>query len=211
MSCMSKPRGARMSSRFCRTGAAPACVTLVLLTVMTWNASGVAACACGDVRGAVVANGRSLHGIPWRIKAGLARSRGQRGSWDRAIEVHFSIGRENGSTGTGYVTHLGFPLHPEFVLTANEGREIDDYPEGDVSGVTRRDVRTLTIEMSDGESLIVQPALAPSHLLKRFKWLRGVRFYDAFFRAAQSPRIITAVDRNGHVLARYRNHRGVFR
>jgi hypothetical protein len=178
---------------------------------MAWSANGAPACGCGEVRGPVVAKGQSLYGLPWRIKAALARSRGPRGSWDRAVEVHFSIGRENDYTGTGYFTHLGLPLHPAFVLTANEGREIDEYPEGDVSGVTRRDVWTLTIEMSRGESLNVQPTLAPSRLLKRFSWLRGVRFYDVFFPADQRPRMITALDRNGHVLARYSNHRGIFR
>jgi hypothetical protein len=136
---------------------------------------------------------------------------GPRDAWDRAVEVHFSIGREDDYTGAGYFTHLPLPLHPEFLFTANYGSEIDDYPESDISGVTRRHVWTLTVEMSDGESASVQPTLAPEPLLKRFRWLRGVRFYDVFFSASQTPERITALDRQGRVLARYRNHRGIFR
>jgi hypothetical protein len=199
-----------MLSRFPRTSAATICAAFLVLVVMAWTANGAPACACGEFRGHVVAKGESLYGVPWRIKAALARSRGLRGAGDRTLEVHFSHGLEDDYTGTGYFTGLTLPLHPELVITATFGG-IDEPPESDISGVTRRHVWALTIEMNGGESLSVQPTLAPSPLLKRFKWLRGVRFYDVFFPADQEPKMITALDRDGNVLARYSSHRGIFR
>lgn len=195
-----------MPSRFSRIGAGTACVALVVLAVIAWSANGVSACACGEFRGPVVAKGESLYGVPWRIKATLA----PQGSWDRTLEVYFSNGSEDDYTGTGHFTGLPFPLHPEFVLTATSGG-IDEPPESHINGVTRRHVWTMTVEMSEGESIDIQPALAPLPLLKRFRWLRGVRFYDVFFPADQEPRMITAFDRDGNVLARYKRHRGIFR
>lgn len=175
---------------------------------MAWTANRAPACGCGELRGPVVAKGQGLSGVPWRIKATRAPGRGPQ---PPVIEVHFSVGREDDYTGAGYFTYLPLPLHPEFVFTANYGSEISDYPESDVSGVTRRRVWTLTVEMSDGGSVSVQPTLAPPRLLRRFKWLRQVRFYDAFFPASQLPARITALDRQGNLLARYSNRRGIFR
>jgi len=199
-----------MPGRISGIWAGTACVVLVVLAVIAWSANGASACACGEFRGHVVAKGESLYGVPWRIKATLARVRRPQGSWDRTLEVHFSNGPEDNYTGTGYFTGLPLPLHSEFVFTATPG-EIDEPPESDISGVTRRHVSTLTLDMSDGESVNIQPALAPLPLLKRFRWLRGVRFYDVFFPAGQEPKMITAFDRNGNVLARYKRHHGIFR
>jgi hypothetical protein len=197
-----------MLSRFPGTSAATTCAALVVLAAMAWTANGAPACACGELRGPVVARGQSLYGVPWQIKATRAPRRGPQ---PPMIEVEFSIGQEDDYTGGGYSTHLFLPLHPEFFLTANYGSEVTDYSESDISGVTRRRVWTLTIEMSNGESVRVQPTLAPSQLLRRFRWLRQVRFYDVFFSASQTPERITALDRQGNVLVRYRSHRGIFR
>jgi hypothetical protein len=196
-----------MLNRFSRTSTATSCAALLVLAVMAWTANGAPACGCGEVRGPVVARGQSLYGVPWRIKA-YARALG---SQPRSIEVHFSIGRTDEYTGVGYFTHLPLPVHPEFVFTANYGSEVTDYPESDISGVTRRSVWTLTVEMRNTESVSVQPTLAPPPLLRRSRWLRGVRFYDVFFSASQTPERITAFDRQGRVLAQYTNHRGIFR
>lgn len=198
-----------MSNRDFRTTARTACAALIVLAVMAWTANGAPACGCREIRGPVVAKGQSLYGIPWRVKvsAGLVRVPGP----SRAIDIQFSIGQDNDLTGVRYFELIRLPVHPGFVFTANYGSEMSDYPESDVSGVTRRRVWTLTVEMSDGESINVQPTLAPPRLLRRFKWLRQVRFYDLFFPASQTPERITALDRQGNVLARYSNRRGVFR
>lgn len=191
-----------------RTSAATAIAALLVLAAMAWSASAVPACACGELRGPVVAKGQSLYSVPWQIKATRAPRRGPQ---PPMIEVEFSIGQEDDYTGGGYFTYLFLPLHPEFFLTANYGSEVADYSESDISGVTRRRVWNLTVEMSNGESVSVQPTLAPLQLLRRFRWLRQVRFYDVFFSASQTPERITALDRQGNVLARYRSHRGIFR
>jgi hypothetical protein len=184
------------------------CIALTVSAVIPWIQGGASACACGEFKGVVVAYGRSLYGVPWRIKAKLVRS----SLFDsRAVEVHFSIGRRGDYSGVGYFTGLGLPLHPAFFFTANLGSEINDFPEGDVSGVTRRHVATLVVEMSNGESLTVRPSLAPSSLRERLPWLRGLRFFDAFFPADQEPQLITAFDPGGQVLTRRERHRGFFR
>lgn len=166
---------------------------------------GASACACGEFRGAVVAHGKSLYGVPWRIKAALSPPSTTR---PRAIEVHFSIGGPDGTVG--YFTALPRRLPSAFVFTAITGSDIVDYPESDLSGVTRAKVTELVVKMSDGELLTVRPSPAPTEIRKRFPWLRGLRFFDVFFPADQRPRVVTALDRDGDVLARYASRRGSF-
>jgi hypothetical protein len=51
--------------------------------------------------------------------------------------------------------------------------------------------------MNDGTVLTVHPTRAPAPLLRRFPWLRQVRFFDAFFAEAQEPERVTAFNRSG--------------
>lgn len=186
-----------------------ACVgsLVVVLCASSWGANGASACACGDPGGVVVAHGKSLYGVPWRIQAKLISPRT---SNSRAVEIHFSIGKKDDYKDVGYFTGLRLPLHPAFVFTANAGSEVDEFPESDLSGVTRRRVSVLVVEMSNGESLKVRPSLAPSLLRKRFKWLRGLKFFDLFFSTDTTPRMITAFDSRRRRLAQAVNHRGAF-
>jgi hypothetical protein len=158
---------------------------------------GASACACGEFKGVVVAHGKSLYGVPWRIKAAL---RPPSTTMPRGIEVYFSIGEEG--SGSGYFASLPRRLPPAFVFTANKGGGIDDFPESDLSGVARGRAVELVVKMSDGQFLTVRPALAPLEIRKRFPWLRGFRFFDAFFPSSQEPRMVTALDGDGRVLAR---------
>ncbi|HEX8689118.1 MAG TPA: hypothetical protein VF729_02620 [Solirubrobacterales bacterium] len=180
---------------------------MATLIVMLWVQSGASACACGEPGGIVVAKGQSLYGVPWRIRAKLERSN----VFDsRAVEVHFSIGRKGDYSSAGYFSRLPLPLPPAFVFKATAGEEITDFPESDITGIAKRRVAWLMVEMGDGDSLTVRPTLAAPELLKRFPWLRGLRFFDAFFPAGQEPRTITAFDHDGQVLDQLRRHRGAF-
>lgn len=159
---------------------------------------GASACACGEFKGVVVAHGKSLHGVPWRIKAAPMPPRTK--TSPPGIRVHFSIGDKD--SGIGYFSSLPRRLPPELVFTANKGSGITDYPESDISGVTQPKAVELVVKMSDGQFLTVRPVLAPPEARKRFPWLRGLRFYDAFFPSSQEPLKVTAFDGDGRVLAR---------
>ena len=171
---------------------AAAALTAILLP------GGASACACGEFRGVVVAHGKSLYGVPWRIKAAPLPPRTK--TSPPGIRVHFSIGTAD--SGIGYFASLPRKLPPELVFTATKGSGIDDYPESDLSGVTQGRVVELVVKMSDGQFLTVHPALAPPETRERFPWLRGLRFFDAFFPSSQEPLKVTAFDRAGRVLAR---------
>lgn len=169
---------------------------------------GASACEspCTEPPSFVVARGHSLYGVPWQIEATRfsATATGPGG-----VETHFSISPRGGYTGVGYYTGLPLPLPRRFVFTANAGSDIDRHPESDLSGITRRRVAKLVVKMSDGERLTVYPKPAPRRLRKRLPWLRGLRFFDVFFPADQEPKLVTALNRTGHVLARHKNHRGL--
>lgn len=161
---------------------------------------GASACACGEFKGVVVAHGQSLYGVPWRIKAAPMSPRTK--TSPPGVRVHFSIGAKD--DGVGYFTSLPRRLPPALVFTATKGSGITAYPEGDLSGVAQRKAVELVVKMSDGQILTVHPALAPPETRKRFPWLRGLRFFDAFFPSSQEPLEITALDGGGRVLARER-------
>ena len=118
----------------------------------------------------------------------------------RSIEVHFSIDGEG--SGSGYFSSLPRRLPPAFVFTANKGSDISDFPESDLSGVARGKAVELVMKMSDGQFLTVHPTLASPETRERFPWLRGFRFFDAFFPSSQEPEKVTAFGSDGRVLAR---------
>lgn len=179
------------------------CATLALLMAIALP-RGATACACGEFQGPVVAHGKSLYGVPWRIKATLfSRTRTQ----PRWVYISFSM---PSVFGVGWGTGLDLPIHRAFVLSAITGTEITPYPEGDLSGVAAHDVATLQVGMSDGSSLTIQPEFAPSHIRDRFPWLRGLRFFDAFFPAGPRPEVVTALNAAGSVIAHGRTNRGHF-
>jgi hypothetical protein len=159
---------------------------------------GASACACGEFQGVVVAHGKSLYGVPWRIKAAPMLPRTK--TSPPGIRVHFSIGDPDGTVG--YFTSLPRRLPPELVFTAIKGSGISDYPESDLSGVAQSRAVELVVKMSDGQFLTVRPTPAPPETRKRFPWLRGLRFFDVFFPSSQEPLKVTAFDRDRRVLAR---------
>jgi hypothetical protein len=180
---------------------------LVAMAVIFLLPGGASACACGNPKGVIVARGQSLYGVPWWIKASLV--------WPATVapatlEAHFSISPRGGFSGVGYFTGAPLPLPAEFVFSALEGSGIDRYPESDLSGIARRKVVTLVIEMSDGETMMIHPRLSPPRVWRRFPWLAGVRFYDVFFPSRQESLVATAYDRDGQMIKRLKSHFGLF-
>jgi hypothetical protein len=187
----------------------PAKLALVLTLITAAGLPKTApACACGELNGVVMAHGSSLYGVPWRIKAALLTPTSTTSS--RYLDVQFSIGPTEGYTGVGYFADLPLPLRPAFVFTATSGSEIDQYPEGDLSGVTNHNVTKLVVGMSEGDPLTVYPSFAPPEVRKRFPWLRAARVFDVFFPSSVRARVVTAYDRNENVLARRKAYLGSF-
>lgn len=165
---------------------------------------GASACACGEFRGVVVAHGTSPSDVRWRIKATRLTNGGQ----EEQLLIHFLVGKPEGENGY----FLGMPLSvaPKVVLAARSGTGGEEDPEGDISGMAAAKAVELQVKMNDGEVLAVEPALPPRSLRKRFPWLHGLRFFDAFFPASEEPMLVTAFDQSGQVLGRSMKRRGGF-
>jgi hypothetical protein len=174
---------------------------LMMLVAMSGGAS---ACACGEFRGVVVAHGTSPNGMWWRIKATRLHHKGQE---DRLL-VHFSYGEPEAEGG--YFSEMPLPVPPKFVLTADSGGGDEENPQRDISGITAARAVELQVEMNDGEVLVVRPELPPRSLRRRFGWLHGLRFFDAFYSAPEEPRLVKAFDQSGHILGRSKAQGGLF-
>jgi hypothetical protein len=124
------------------------------------------------------------------------------------LQFNFSIGPAH--SGVGYVSQLRYPVPDRFVFSALTGSDIDPYPESDLSGIAARRVDKLVVRMSKGHRLRFHPRLAPERVRERFKWVRGLRFFDRFYSSDRRPLVVKALDAQGHVLARRHSDRGSF-
>jgi hypothetical protein len=165
---------------------------------------GASACGCGEYRGVVVAHGTSPNGMWWRIKATRLRHKGHE-DW---LLVHFMYGEPEAEGG--YFSEMPLPVARQFVFTADSGGGGEEDPERDISGTTTAQAVELKVEMNDGEVLVARPELPPRSRRRRFGWLHGLRFFDAFYSAPAKPRMVTAFDQSGHVLGRSKAQGGFF-
>jgi hypothetical protein len=154
----------------------------------------------------VVAHGKSLYGVEWRIRMGEEASRlagpdGEPGPRVRRATLWFSIGDPSESEA-GYFSSFPLPVPRTFVFHANGGGGVDEFPESDTSGFANRRVAKLVASMSDGTSLTFETQLPPDRLSDRHHWLRRVRFFDQFYPADVEPVSIAAYDRSGKLLER---------
>jgi len=154
-----------------------------------------------------VAHGSSLYGVPWRITAATRHSATLGTS---TAELSFSIHACGEYSESGYSEGFRLPFTRAPFLTAGTGTDIDSFPEGDLSGVTSREIASLKLKMSDGGTLSVHPRSAPHRLWRTLPWLRDLRFFDEYFPAGVKPREVVVLDRAGRVLARCRSKRGSF-
>jgi hypothetical protein len=147
----------------------------------------------------VVAHGKSLYGVPWRIRMGEETSSGK---GRRYATLFFSIGRTGELNEAGYFSSFPLLIFRGFVLNATSGSQIDSFPEADTSGYVSRRAVKLVATMSEGPPLEFETQLAPAALRKRFPWLRGVRFFDQFYPDGIEPTELSAYDRAGRLLER---------
>jgi hypothetical protein len=155
------------------------------------------ACACdGPSTPYLVAHGKSLYGIPWRIRAGEERF-GHGGQ----VTFSFTVGTASEPNDAGYFSTLGLPIGRSFVLTGTKGSGTDPQLEGDISGIASRRAVRLVATMSAGPPLEVEPQIAPSGLRKRHPWLRGLQFFDQWYPSELEVLRLTAYGRSGRVLA----------
>jgi hypothetical protein len=156
----------------------------------------------------VVAHGKSLYGVAWRIRMGeethrLVTPEGRLGPKIREATLWFSIG-DPPESGAGYFSSFSLPIPRGFVFHANQGSDVDDFPESDTSGFANRRVAKLVATMSDGSSLTFETQVPPKRLSNRHHWLRRLRFFDQFYPADIEPTSISAYDRAGELLERQR-------
>ena len=179
---------------------------LVMTVVIVFSGGGASACGCGEFHGFVVAKGKSLFGVRWRIRASNPQvdSHGY-----RSADFFFEM-LPPAYSGVGYFTTLGLPTSPKFVFTATPGSGLDRHPEADLSGITSSKVTTLTVKMSKGAPLTIRPRLAPPGVLARHPWLSDLKFFDTFFPDSRRPVLATARDVSGKVLTRRKARQGSF-
>jgi hypothetical protein len=198
---------ARLSALPLITGRRVTVFLIALLVLGLGALPGAApACACSESQGFVVARGKSLYGVPWRIKASPPRtdSLGRRG-----VEFHFDM-LPPAFFGVGYFKGMRLPIPEGLLFSAGMGSDLDPYPESELSGLAGRGVATLTMKMSDGQLITFHPLLAPRSLRQRFPWLGRLRFFYRFFPAQLEPLSLTAFDADGQVIARRKSDRGSF-
>lgn len=148
----------------------------------------------------VVARGKSLYGVPWRIRMGEEPSFGE--GLPRYANLYFSLGRPSEKNEAGLFSSFPLPIPRAFTFNATSGSDIDSFPESDSCGFASRRAAKLVATMSEGPPLTFETQLAPTALSKRFHWLRGVRFFDQFYSAGIEPTEISAYDRTGRLLDR---------
>lgn len=154
----------------------------------------------------VVAHGKSLFGVAWRIRMGeetgrLVKPDGTSGPRVQTATLWFSIG-DPAENDAGYFSSFPLPIPRTFAFHANKGSEIDRFPESDTSGFANRRVAKLVATMSDGSTLDFETQLPPKRLSDRHHWLRRLRFFDQFYPAGIEPTSIAAYDRTGNLLER---------
>lgn len=148
----------------------------------------------------VVAKGKSLYGVPWRIRMGEEPAYGK--GLPRYANLYFSLGRPGERNEAGSFSSFPLPIPRAFTVHATSGSEIDSFPESDTSGFANRRAVRLVATMNEGPPLTFETQLAPTSLSNRFHWLRRVRFFDQFYPAGIKPTEISAYDRAGRLLDR---------
>lgn len=150
------------------------------------------------MRPGLVAHGKSLYGIPWRIDA-----REELVPRGRQATFGFSVGRSGENNDAGYFTTLSLPINRRFVLTGNQGSGTDPRLEGDVSGIARRQAVRIVAAMSKGPPLEIETQIAAPGLRRRYPWLRNLEFFNLWYPAELEARRLIAYDRSGRVLGAY--------
>ena len=173
--------------------------TGALLALVVLFGSGTAA-ADGPKTPYVVAKGRSLYGVPWRIRMGEEPSYGK--GQPRYANLYFSLGRPDERNEAGSFSSFPLPIPRAFTFHATSGSAIDSFPESDTSGFANRRAAKLVATMSEGPPLTFETQMAPPSLSNRFHWLRRVRFFDQFYAAGIEPTEISAYDQAGKLLDR---------
>jgi len=157
-----------------------------------------AACGRGTGRTYVLAHGQSPNNVFWHFAARPHK---------RWLAFHFAMSPPAYKRRASYFFSMSG--QPALTFSAGTGTNIDPFAEDDLIGITDARVARLVVDMSDDTTLKVAPQVPPQHLRHQLCWLRGLRFFSAFFTSG-TPQVLTAFDADGQVLARQRSEDGTF-
>jgi hypothetical protein len=153
----------------------------------------------------LVAQGRGPSGSPWTITGSIRKNDGC-DSWLLGMEFR-PTGGVPGSTSWGWGIPVGGHLSQAFTIDAQDevassGRAF----YGTVGG----NVRTVKVQMSGGQPLILHPKLPAQHLRKQFVWLQNMRYLMRFHPAGSHPEVVTLLGSDGQVIEKVTGLEGEF-
>jgi hypothetical protein len=158
---------------------------------------GASACGCGTPHTVRFTSGSSPAGEAWRVDAyRLGRTvffdTSVRGQPDNGLTISV---RRRGLLGPCRAALLS-----------------GDYRSGwhEVSGPVDRSVVRVDVGLLEGGHLRVTPRLAPARVRHVRRWLRPFRWASLFAAKEQTPVSVTAFDREGKVVTRLHQDRGLF-
>jgi hypothetical protein len=152
------------------------------------------------VDGPRVASGESPYGIPWSIHAGAMGGE---------YVFEFDIDPP-GYDGVGWLASMPRSGGGSINFVATNGSDLSKFPEGDLSGLTTRKVRTVSASMSDGSTISFAPLKARPRALEKEPWLKRFRVFNVFFSDRIYAEVVEVFDRSGDLIERRESDRGSF-
>src|SRR4051794_7101303 len=146
----------------------------VLALIPLWNAM------------VTVQSGVSDGGAHWRMAARTDR---------QGLLVTMSV-RDYDGWGMGAKVSARHPL------MADAADDIGDKSERLIDGAVYKTVTSLRVETAK-RTLVIHPGLAPDKAVRSYRRLKDFRFFVHWFAEDDTPRKVTALDRDGKVLAEW--------
>jgi hypothetical protein len=151
-------------------------VTVVLGALLV--APAVSNAACGvKPKHVVFAEGTGPNGETWSAEAGIKKN-GTCPSWLFQVGFRFSGGF---NWGSGTEIPVGGHTEPRADISGTVGPISREADEGAAFGYVGAEVTMIRLKMSDGTSVEIHPKFPPERLRKKFVWMRGIRYFVAWY------------------------------
>ncbi len=153
----------------------------------------------------LIAKGQSPSGGVWTVGATI-QNNGSCSDWRLGMEFDpsgASRGRWSGAWGIPSGGHLS----ASFTIGAQDEAA---GTERAFSGVVGVRVKTLALTTSSGERFTIHPKLPPKRLLKRFVWLRNLRYFVRYYPTGQPLKSARLLNSRSEVIYVARGEEGGF-